>query len=400
MIATQHLQSLRAAQPKRPAGYNQAINGFRGICVLMVFAYHVAHSGLLPMVANEVVGGVLAFFVSSWKYGVELFFMISGWVIVASLRRHGNVGAFLRDRCIRIFPVWIPVHLCVFAVGAMLGWKMFAGSDAWHLASMFVANLLLLPPLVPIPVLHPASWSLSYEWLFYLLAAATFAIHGSSKLSAGGRVALQMMVAAVAIWLLCLLPRGLFFIPGVLLALNVLPLQRYRAWLRWPALSLLVFLFAWCAVDLDQAHPGAYSVLTIVTSYKLGFAALAFVAGLHLFACISTDNGNIRWLHSSGMQLLGTVSYSFYLWHPVVMFAVKRPIVRWLTPVIGDLGSAALFASVSFGMSLLIAWLSYRMFEQGAAKFFRNRVASQPQGSRIKGALDASAPITINLKGG
>ena len=401
-----HIASDTLIKPaNRPANFNQAINAFRGVCVLMVFAYHVAHSGLLPVFSDVAIDrvsidGVIAFFVSSWKYGVELFFMISGWVIIASLRRHRNVAAFLRDRCIRIFPVWIPVFLCVFSVGAVLGWKMFAGSDASHLATMFVANLFLIPPLLPIPVLHPASWSLSYEWLFYLLAAAAFAIHTSSKLPTYARSALSVLVGVAALWLLYLLPRALFFIPGVILALHWLPLERYRKLLRWPSLSLLVFLLSWCMINVDQAHPGAYNVWAIISSYQIGFVVLAFVAGLHLFACITSDAGQIRWLRPAAIQLLGTVSYSFYLWHPIVMFAVKRPIARWASPVVGDLGTAVLFAVVSFAMSFLIAWLSYRVFEQGAAKFFRNRLA--PHQSRAAAVLNATPAnaITLRMKGG
>jgi len=397
MSGTHSLFRSHAAPPMhKPANYNHAINSFRGVCVLLVFSYHVAHSGLMPVFADVGIGrvsidGVLAFFVSSWRFGVELFFMISGWVIVASLRRHQDAAAFLRDRCIRIFPVWIPVHLCVFFVAALLGWKMFADSSALHLISMFIANLFLLPPLVPIPVLHPASWSLSYEWLFYLLAAAMFAVHHSNSLQSHTRAALKALIVVAAVALLLLLPRGLFFIPGVLLAMNLLPLQRGQKLLRWPSLSLLVFLFAWGAVDLDQAHPGAYPMLSILTSYKLVFILLAFIAGLHLFACISSDTGQIRWLHSDSMQFLGTVSYSFYLWHPIVMFAVKRPLIHLLSIHFGELTCAIAFAVVSFAASLLIAWLSYRIFEQGAARFFRHRAERRAQTAP---AVE-TAPVTM-----
>jgi peptidoglycan/LPS O-acetylase OafA/YrhL len=170
--------------------------------------------------------------------------------------------------------------------------------------------------------------------------------------------------------------------------------------LRWPSVSLLVFLLSWCMVNIDQAHPGAYDVWSIISSYQIGFVLLAFVAALHLFACISIDTGQIRWLRPAAIQLLGTVSYSFYLWHPIVMFAVKRPIVRWLSPVVGDLGGAMLFGIISFVVSLVIAWLSYRVFEQGAAKFFRNRfVPCQPLVATVLDAAPANA-ITLRMKGG
>lgn len=381
------------------AGFNPAINGFRGVCVLLVFAYHVANSGLLPEPEMQTAfTRVMSFFASSWRYGVELFFMISGYVIVASLRRHRSVGAFLRDRCLRIFPVWVPVHLTIFCIGALVGWKIFNGMGAVQMWLVFGSNLLLIPPLLPLPVLHPASWSLSYEWLFYLLAAAAFAQHARRQPDAYPHDALWrpmwLLWGTITACLLCLLPRALFFIPGVMLALGWVPLDRWRAVLRLPWLSLLVFLLAWRMVNLDQAHPAAYSIAAILGSSKLLYMMLAFLAGLHLFACICGRSG-LSWLQRRDVQLLGTVSYSFYLWHPIVMFAVKKPVLMLLLPTVGPTLSTAVFAVTAFVVALPVSWLSYRWFEQGLAK----RLRRLSKAGAPVAAAPAAAAMTLPAEG-
>ena len=50
-------------------------------------------------------------------HGVELFFMISGFLIPASLVRHASVGKFFYDRALRILPVFVVLHLVLFVAG-------------------------------------------------------------------------------------------------------------------------------------------------------------------------------------------------------------------------------------------------------------------------------------------
>jgi len=374
-------------------GFNFYINGFRGLCVLLVFAYHVVNSGLIPFSATPAPGtDAFLFFASSWRYGVELFFMISGFVIINSLRRHHTVSAFLMDRAIRIFPVWIPVHLCVFTLGAALGWKYFGSATWMDKFAVFGANLLLLPPLIPVPVLHPASWSLTYEWLFYLLAAAACALI-ASRATIPVRVARNLLSLSI-LCVLILLPRALFFIPGIIIALNWQALTNAR-WLRFPLLSLVLFLIAWRVVDLDQSRPTTSAIAQVVSSYSIAWSLLAFISSLHLFACVCTGAGIARRLSHASMQLLGNVSYSFYLWHPLVMFAVKKPVTMWLLPHAGWMAAGVVFTVTSFTLSLLISKVSYELIERKLSR----RLRAITTGHATVNAAVASPPTVIRSKG-
>jgi len=377
--------------------FNPYINGFRGFCVLLVFAFHVTNSGLISVSALPTPSrDAFLFFTSSWRYGVELFFMISGFVIVNSLRRHNNIPAFLMDRCIRIFPVWVPVNFCIFVLASLLGWKYFASTTLADKLWIFVANLFLLPPLIPTPVVHPASWSLTYEWLFYLCAAAAFSL--SLRQTVKRPPSMWILLCVLVACLLMLLPRALFFLPGVIVALSWSSWKEERRLLRFPWLSLLVFLVAWRMVNLDEARPTTVAIMQILSWPGILYASLAFIAGLHLFACVCNGSGATRWLQHTSMQVLGNISYSFYLWHPIVMFAVKKGVTQWLLPRAGWVWSAAIFALLSFVIAFVISSLSCRLIEQRLAK--QLRAWSKKPTSVIATQSTTVTAMAISSKGG
>ena len=99
---------------RRASPFNPSVNGLRGLCVAFVFFFHVAKSGLPPMPPDDSIWQWdIVYVVDSASYFVEVFFMISGYVIMISLRRHPTMRGFLFDRFVRIFPLWIPVLLSI-----------------------------------------------------------------------------------------------------------------------------------------------------------------------------------------------------------------------------------------------------------------------------------------------
>src|SRR5665213_3449768 len=93
-----------------PGTINPQIHGLRGLAALIVFVFHIYGIAdewhFWPASLAD-----FGFVFRLGRHGVEIFFIISGCLITASLLRHQRAGRFLVDRCIRIYPVFLTIHL-------------------------------------------------------------------------------------------------------------------------------------------------------------------------------------------------------------------------------------------------------------------------------------------------
>lgn len=191
-----------------PRGLNLQVHGLRGLAALLVFVFHIygmaTVAGFWPAAAVESWG-----FMYFGRHAVELFFIISGYLIAGSVQRHGDARLFLIDRCIRIYPVFLAIHLIVFALGPPLHYKWMSGIAPAAWARAFVENALFLPGLFDLPLAQLNAWSLSYEAGFYLLCAAVWAVGRRLGRGAGWAV-----LVAATVPLLCLYPKAAYFLVG------------------------------------------------------------------------------------------------------------------------------------------------------------------------------------------
>jgi peptidoglycan/LPS O-acetylase OafA/YrhL len=355
------------------SGFNTALNGYRGLCASLVFIYHLGSAGVLPVPHGDALRDGLTFLWSSLAYGVEMFFMISGFVILGSLLRHASVAEFLKDRFIRIFSAWVPALAAVTLVCSALNMKMLADLSFLERLGIFTANLLLLPPLAPLPLIHFGSWSLTYEWVFYFTAATGALLLRRKPVR---RWAVAAWIAAAA-GFICLYPRALFFVTGVIVFKERAWLLRHTRWLRFPALSLLVFLIAWKLTDANHAQLSD-TLFDWARDGRWLAAAVAFTASLHMFACACLNaRGEFGLLQTRLFQFLGNISYSFYLWHGLVMAAVKRVVNSHIVPSHGPGVGFVVFVAGCLTVSLPLAWASWKVFEVALAKFLRSRFSSR-----------------------
>jgi peptidoglycan/LPS O-acetylase OafA/YrhL len=333
----------------------------------MVFVFHVFNSGIVPWPTGSHIADTFTYVVGSLRYGVELFFMISGFVIVASLTRHANIPLFLRDRATRIFSLWIPLHVGICIAGTLWGWKVFPhvtnAHDWWQ---VFMANLLLIAPFLNVATTHPASWSLSYEWLFYFSAAMTYFAYRKG----GPGWALFVAIATAGIYVECM-PRALYFVPGVLTFLARKRQMDLKKYLVAPLLSFCIFLLAWSATGVDAAEPGHYFSYWL-GDYRIVMAIVAFVAGLHFFCTLaSRSSSQLRFLETRFFEVMGSISFSFYLVSPIVMFGVKKIVYAQMTHVFHPWVMLICFAGISLIVSLAASYLSWSLLENRLAHYLK-----------------------------
>lgn len=339
------------------------IQGLRALAVTLVVLYHMG----LPL--------------SGGFTGVDMFFVISGYVIMESLlreyRANGRIrfGQFFLRRFKRLFPALI-VLVALTLIVATVFLPPFANEDRallTGLGAIFIsANVVIdvttgdyfAPDARLNPFLH--TWSLSVEEQFYLLFPLIVIIGlwwGRKRgRPLAGLAGLIVLITVVSFALALLgsrvslpvgnsllgfyspIPRAWEFGVGALLALwgqRVPPPGVLAARVSsWSGAALIAAGVVF--IDFQTAFPSEWTLLPV-----MGTALL-------IYGGRSSHRGLISRVLSTRPSVgVGNLSYSLYLWHwPLIVFAT----VGW---------SASLtHLSWAVALSLVLAWLSYRFIEQ------------------------------------
>jgi len=358
--------------------------------------------------------------------GVMLFFLVSGYIIPASLERHGSLRAFWISRLGRLFPLYVVVAVVVVGLGAA---GLFPAQPqlAAHPAITVLAHVTMLPFLLGAPLVTPVFWTLTFEMAFYLLVSALFAV----RLHRGSAV-VATVLAVAAVVTVPLAPKLLSATAAATGALTiavaaalVLGLSAVASGRRWAVVAGGLLLGAVAgtllAADQDPAHVWdgllIVAVMFVGTAvyradqgqtgwWQAGLAAAVVAAALlaNWFAELeSLDALTVRYRARSVITLLvfagafalamaarrrrvprtlawlGRISYSIYLVHYVLIQLLAPVLTR-----VGDrLGVPAQAAAVAAYLALLtgVSWLTYRFVELPGQHLARRAATAVSTGS-------------------
>jgi peptidoglycan/LPS O-acetylase OafA/YrhL len=295
------------------------IDGLRGLASLAVVFYHVniAVSQARADWAPWLVSGAF----TAGRYGVAVFFALSGFVIAYSIRaaRIGPafVGRFVLRRALRLDPPYV-ASIALTIVLTMISVRLFPDLVKEYPSALKVlAHVFYLQDLLRMGNIVDVYWTLCLEVQFYLLLVVLLGlVRHAARHRADGRwgASAFFIVAFPATFVVSVLqyyqviaiaPPGTFlpfwfyFLPGAL-AWWTLNRDIAPGWFAGAAvLSLGGFTARWIGGWCD-----AGPALTIIT------ASLILLAG---------RRGSLgRWLAPRSLQYLGTISYSLYLIHPII----------------------------------------------------------------------------------
>lgn len=325
------------------------IQMLRGIAVLLVMAIHIWAN------ENRAAGDPV---LSVWLYhggaGVDLFFVISGFIMVHVTRSKGGAvaaGSFLFARASRIYPLaWL------FTTLAIAGFVLQGTLDSWLSGRDLAASYLLYPDALE-PVLG-VSWTLVHELYFYLAFAVLLIL--PRALLPFGLVLWGAVVGAghylgwaeINPWTrVALHPLTFEFLAGAfagLLLHAVRPLA--------PGLMLLLGIAAfvggalWIGEPVPEAYPAVWGR---VIAFGPGATLIVYgVAGLE-------QQGRFR--PPGFLVALGDWSYSLYLSHLLVIAALAHLWMRFAQP--GLLDNAGMILAMII-VPILVAAATHYLVER------------------------------------
>ena len=290
------------------------MEGLRGFAVLLVFFVHY-QSLSQPWHQNHGMAGLLLGQLHHVGHaGVDLFFVLSGYLIYGTLiDRQQSFWPYMGRRVRRIYPTFLAVlavYLLIFALRPALSKLPAQVPEA---ALYILQNLLLLPGLLPITPIIVVAWSLSYEMFFYIVMPLVIAACGLRSRSSGGRVVFFVGMLGVGLVLAALAPSPVpvrlgLFIAGVIL---------YELLRRPPAQPLSPL---WAVVALAAVAAVMLMPMPGTARQALRMAVLGLAFGLLCFVCFAQPQGLagrlFGWLP---LRWLGNMSYSYYLIHGLAL---------------------------------------------------------------------------------
>jgi peptidoglycan/LPS O-acetylase OafA/YrhL len=347
------------------------LDSLRGVAVLMVLAFHYTtrFGELFPHVAwgGFALGG----------YGVHVFFLISGFVIVMTLERSEHAADFLVGRFSRLYPAyWSAILL---TSGAL--W-LAGGPLAPPSAPQAAVNLTMLQGFFGVPSVDGAYWSLQVELLFYAMALAAFT---AGMLRSPLLVPAWLVASAVyasPLWTAHLAGLPHAGLAARLLALEFAPyfaigILFYRLYRRQGSATWSYVLIGTALVLVARTQPPEVALLIAAASAVLW----------------KLVHGGVPLLRFRPLVFVGTISYPLYLLHQKIGHALLYELAaRGWSP----LARVAATVAAALALATLVTFLIERPAMRAIRRWYRARppLPAPPRGGWRRPAR-AGAPARV-----
>jgi exopolysaccharide production protein ExoZ len=287
--------------------------------------------------------------------GVNVFFVISGFIMAMTTAREVTPGEFLYRRIVRIVPIyWLLTALTLVPV--VSGFVMFGQGHAGTDLGQAMTSFLFIPDIrpgsdVPLSPVLFVGWSLNFEMMFYAIFAAALTLRGDGRSNA-------VMIAILALW--------------------VAHLSFANPYVRWLGddiiLNFAVGIALWRltpAIHRGLAIPLTLLGIVMLVAHDLTpLAAATAGAGILVLSAVAVERAGLH-VGKGWLTAQGDASYSLYLIHPFVLQAIGELAVR--TGVNETLAGLCITVVVMFAASVVIATMFHRLVERPITDMLRRR---------------------------
>ncbi len=345
------------------------LDALRALAAINLMLFHFTHVYSVRYGYTSELG-----FEFPWgKYGVQLFFMLSGFVNAMTMLKKKVPSQFLASRFIRI----LPVYYVVVAINLLL-LQLAPFSDHVEFTwPAIIANLTLLPNLLGYECLEPVTWTLQVEILFYGILTTLFLLGAFRRplLTMLGYlgaclVGCQLIPAvevgsAISGWQLVREALLLEYMPLLIIGILV---QQIRFEGVRKASFILGIVVAAAVFHVNDEH-GHNPVVTVLLTAILWLAAY----------------GKLPILRLKPLVFISTISYSLYLLHDNLgCFVIYHMNQNGVPP--------QLCFALIIPIVLLLSWLSSRFLERPLSALLKTGW-QQIQAWTTQGSIPLSNPL-------
>lgn len=300
------------------------IDLLRFVAAVLVLLYHYISSYIAPRIDDSFFSAVSL--VTRYGYlGVELFFMISGFVIVWSAQKR-SPSEFVISRFSRLYPTfWVAMLLTTLAIVLLAPYVVESGATHIDLRTL-AANATMMPQIFDAPRIDGVYWTLEFEIRFYFLVFMLVLFGQMSRLELWLYV--WLATCAVSLWIpppwalsyFLLLTYAPFFIAGALFYVVFA-----NGWSIQRALGMVIVMGL--CIEGSLRHQSGFLTPDAASSWIVPAITASFFL---IFLVLIRDRK--PWVNGAIAYRLGALTYPLYLTHAAIGLLLVRLLLEPLGP--------------------------------------------------------------------
>ncbi|MGR5237527.1 acyltransferase family protein [Vibrio alfacsensis] len=297
-----------------PHGKHDTINsleGLRAIAAFMVFVVHYAAQFTPWIDKSSLTWDLIGYYRHIGAKGVELFFVISGFLIYGMLiSKNVPFVTYFKRRIKRLYPTFLVMLFLYIVLSFVFSSENKIPTEPLEAFVYIVQNLLMLPGLFDIKPIMTVAWSLSYEMFLYLSLPLIISVFNLRSWKRNNRIFL-LVTSAIAGFAIVNLgynnhDKMLLFISGMLLfeLSKSQLLTRNRMLIGHAFFITILALLSWRYMNASHT----LVLLTLFIGFFFTFAS-----------CLNKASNFHKFCSSPLLRYFGNMSYSYYLMHGITL---------------------------------------------------------------------------------